>query len=73
MTRINLTDISPDGLRVVVDWEQFTPGMSFFLPCVNYKKALDHIVEASKIPRAELEYRVLIEDGKYGLRVWRNK
>jgi hypothetical protein len=52
-----LTDISPDGVRIVVDWDKFKPGASVFIPCINTAKAID----------------VRVEDGKYGVRVWRLK
>jgi hypothetical protein len=35
MTRVMLTDISPDGVRIVVDWDKFKPGASVFIPCIN--------------------------------------
>ena len=73
MTRWMITDISPDGVRLVVDWDKFKPGTSIFIPCVNTNKAIDDLVAASGLNRKDIVKRVRIEDGKYGVRVWRIK
>jgi len=73
MTRFMLTDISPDGIRVVIDWDKFTPGASVFIPCLDTAKAVEHLVEAAKINKQDIAKRVRIENGKYGVRVWRLK
>jgi len=71
MTRVKYTDISPDGIRILVDWDKFTSGASFFVPTTKPTKAMQHIVQASRIPRAKLKYIVRIEKELYGIRVWR--
>jgi hypothetical protein len=73
MTRVMLTDISPDGVRIVVDWDKFKPGASVFIPCINTAKAIEHLTRAARITRKDIEQRVRVEDGKYGVRVWRLK
>ena len=73
MMRIRLTDISPDGVRMVVDWSKFTPGSSMFIPCINTGKALEHVMEAGQLDKSSLEKRIGIENGKYGVRLWRMK
>lgn len=73
MTRLMVTDISPDGVRVVIDWSKFVPGASVFIPCVNTVKALEHFVEAGGVCRSDITHRIRIEDGKYGIRIWRLK
>ena len=73
MTRLMVTDLSPDGVRVVIDWSKFVPGSSVFIPCVNTVKALEHFVEAGGVRRGDIAHRVRVEDGKYGVRVWRLK
>jgi len=69
--RVKPTDLSPDGVRVLIDWSKFIVGTSIFVPCINTKTAFKHIVEASQIEKTDLVKRVCIEKGKYGLRVWR--
>ena len=73
MTRVMLTDISPDWVRIAVDWDKFIPGSSVFIPCINTKRAIDHLVKALRIDRGAIEKRVCVENGKYGVRVWRMK
>jgi len=73
MTRVMLTDISPDGVRIVVDWDKFVPGSSIFIPCINTTKAIKHLAKAARINTKDIEKRVCVEGGKYGVRVWRMK
>jgi len=69
--RVRLTDISPDGVRIVVDWTKFVRGTSVFIPCINAKKAVSHLLEAGKLSNQDIIKRVCVEKGKYGVRVWR--
>jgi hypothetical protein len=69
--RLKQTDISPDGVRIVIDWDKFVVGTSVFIPCLNTKKAIADIVDASGIPKKDLLKRISIEGGKYGIRVWK--
>lgn len=73
MTRVMLTDISPDGVRIVVDWDKFKPGASVFIPCINTTKAAEHLMLAAKVSKQDIEERVRVENGKYGVRIWRLK
>jgi hypothetical protein len=69
--RLKHSDISPDGVRIVIDWDKFVVGTSIFIPCLDTKRAITDIVDASGIPKTDLIQRVRIEEGKYGVRVWR--
>lgn len=59
------------NLPLLIQWEKFKPGTSFFVPCID-RRLTQRFVEAEA---ARLEIRVLckqvVEKGKYGLRVWR--
>ena len=44
MTRLMTTDLSPDGVRIVINWNKFVPGASVFIPCVNTTRAIDDLV-----------------------------
>jgi hypothetical protein len=71
MTRILPTDISPDGVRIIVDWEKFLPGTSVFIPAVKTNAAITQLLAAARIKRNQIEVRVCVEGGKHGVRVWR--
>jgi hypothetical protein len=66
-----LTDIAPDGVTIVVDWEKFTPGASVFIPTMRYRDTLKHVLRAANLEPKDIEFRVRVEDGKYGVRIWR--
>ena len=59
------------NLPLLIEWEKFKPGTSFFVPCID-RRLTQRFVEAEA---ARLEIKVLckqvVEKGKYGLRVWR--
>jgi hypothetical protein len=69
--RLKYSDISPDGVRIVIDWTKFKPGTSVFVPCIDTKRAISDIANASGIPKADLIKRVCVDKGRYGVRVWR--
>lgn len=60
-----------EGLTYELDWQHFTVGSSFFVPCLNADKAKKRI--EAKMDR--LGFAVIIklvtEDGIRGLRIWR--
>lgn len=59
------------NLPLLIQWEKFKPGTSFFVPCID-RRLTQRFVEAEA---NRLEIKVLckqvVEKGKYGLRVWR--
>ena len=71
--RVKNTDISPDGARIVVDWDEFTPGSSIFIPCLKTAEAVAQVKDASGLQKEQLTWRVCVTDGKYGVRFWRLK
>lgn len=71
--RLKSSDISPDGVRIVIDWDAFVVGTSVFIPCINTKQAMRDIVAASGIAHKDLVKRVCVEGNRYGVRVWRNR
>ena len=64
-------DLNPDGVRVIVDWEDMEIGMSIFVPCVNTEKAKDQIKAFFYTQTWDYLLKVRIEGGKLGVRVWR--
>lgn len=68
---LKIDDLNPDGLRVTVDWDDMDIGYSIFIPCVNTEKAKEQVKNVAKMKYWTVETRVLHENGKLGLRVWR--
>ena len=64
-------NLSPDGVRVVVNWGGMVVSASIFIPCVNTEKALKQVKDIALLKGWEIVTRVTIEDYKLGLRVWR--
>jgi hypothetical protein len=60
-----------DGVYYSVNWQEFTVGSSFFLPCLRDTVACEYL----KRKMARLGYavaiKIVVEDGIRGLRVWR--
>lgn len=69
--RIRKTDLAPDGVRMVIDWDAFVPGTSMFIPCLNYLVAVAQVREATGLVESDIKWRVQAEGGIYGVRVWR--
>jgi hypothetical protein len=64
-------DLSPDGVRVIVNWGKMVVTASIFIPCVNTEDALSQVERITSDKGWSIETKVLIEDEKLGLRVWR--
>jgi len=63
--------INPDGVAFEVDLERFTVGTSMFIPCIDTKKAVRQIRKIAKLNPEQIEHRGVIEEEKYGGRIWR--
>ena len=64
-------DLNPDGVRVVVNWDNMVVNASIFVPCVNTDKAIKQVKNIALIKGWDIVTRVTIENNKFGLRVWR--
>ena len=62
-----------DGVDYQVDWEDFTVGSSFFIPCVGVTEAKERLERKMARLRYNVIIKIVIEDGIRGLRVWRIK
>ena len=66
-----INDLDPDGVRIIVPWDQLHVGGSIFVPCVNTdlcRRQVDKVAERLGIRltcRQRVEYQLL------GLRIWR--
>ena len=64
-------DLNPDGVRIVVNWDEMVTSSSIFVPCVNTDAAKEQIKAIAKDKGWEVNARTTIESGRVGLRVWR--
>ena len=64
-------DLNPDGVRIVVNWDDMAVGSSIFIPCLNTEKAMRQVNKVVAEKGWDIKYRVRIEDNKLGLRIWR--
>jgi len=64
-------DLNPDGVRVVVRWDDMVVGASIFVPCINTDGATIELRRISKDKGWESHVLVRVEDGKLGVRMWR--
>jgi len=54
-----------------INWQNFKPGMTFFVPCLNCMQAKQDIAQITKRLKIPVLMKVSIEDGIRGIRVWR--
>lgn len=64
-------DIAPDGVRMVVDWDQMKPGCSILIPCVNVGLARRQVEKIFKKRSWSIRSQVVIENHILCLRIWR--
>ena len=62
-----------DGVTYQLNWEEFTVGSSFFVPCLNDVEAQDRVDRKMWRLGYTTISKLVIEDGVRGLRVWRVK
>lgn len=68
--RVRYTDLAPDGVRIVIDWDSMDVGASIFIPAVNTTELIAQF--KTTMPQDwKIEYRNRIESGKWGVRFWR--
>lgn len=68
---LKLDDINPDGVKIVINWDNMKVGGSVFVLCINTEKAVRQIKKIMSRRKWKSEVRVVVEDGKLGVRVWR--
>jgi tRNA A37 threonylcarbamoyladenosine dehydratase len=60
-----------EGVTYEVEWKHFKKGMSFFVPCLDPKRAKAQLMVVTKRLKLKVLTKAVIEDGIRGLRVWR--
>jgi len=59
------------NLSVLIQWEKFKPGTSFFVPCIDRRLTQRFVETEAKRIGVQVLCKQVIEKNKYGLRVWR--
>jgi len=59
------------NLPVLVEWNKFQPGSSFFIPCLDRKEMEKQVLKEAKRLDVNVMCKHVIENNMYGLRVWR--
>jgi hypothetical protein len=54
-----------------INWKKFKRGFSFFIPCLNPPEAKKEILCTTNRLRYKVLFKVVIEEGVKGLRIWR--
>ena len=64
-------DLNPDGVRIIVNWDDMVIGSSVFILSVNTQEALSQIKKVMNDKGWEYQMQIRVEDEKLGVRVWR--
>jgi|TARA_R100001510_G_C7632442_1_gene191086 hypothetical protein len=64
-------DLNPDGVRIVVNWDNMVIGSSVFILSINVQEALSQIKNVMNDKGWEYQMQIRVEDEKLGVRVWR--
>jgi len=64
-------DLNPDGVRIIVNWDDMVAGSSVFILSVNTQAALSQIKKVMNDKGWEYQMQIRVEDEKLGVRVWR--
>ena len=54
-----------------VNWRNFKPGYSFFIPCLDTTAAEEELLRVTKRLKLQVFIKICIEEDIKGLRVWR--
>ena len=61
------------GILFDVQWDKFEPHSSFFIPCLDDKKAKKLLYTECKKRKLQVRIKTVIENYIRGVRVWRLK
>ena len=64
-------DLNPDGVRIIVNWDDMVAGSSVFILSVNTQEALSQIKSVMNDKGWKYQMQIRVEDEKLGVRVWR--
>jgi len=64
-------EITPDGARIAINWDDLAIGWSVFVPCIATIRAKDQLNNIAAARGIKLKHYVCIEQGMYGIRIYR--
>ena len=64
-------DLNPDGVRIVVNWDNMVTSSSVFILCVDVQEAVRQIKNIAKTKGWDVKTQVRVENNKLGGRIWR--
>ncbi len=70
-TVLRNNDLNPDGVKIIVAWDDMDIGTSVFVPCINTEKAKKQLVKFFKYNTWQYVVKVRIENSMLGVRIWR--
>lgn len=59
------------GIPLLIEWDKFHPGSSFFIPCIDRRAMQRFVVQEAQRLKISIICKQVIENNIYGLRVWR--
>ena len=59
------------NLPILIEWAKFQPDTSFFIPCLERRKVQKFVTSECTRLGLDVVSKQVIENGVYGLRVWR--
>ena len=68
---LKVDDLNPDGVKVIVQWDDMVVGTSVFVPCIDTEKTKQQMIKIAELKTWQVEMRVRIENKMFGLRIWR--
>ena len=64
-------DLNPDGVRIVVNWDNMVTSSSVFILCVDVREAVRQIKNIAKTKGWDVKTQVRVENNRLGVRIWR--
>ena len=56
---------------ILIQWDKFQPGTSIFIPCLNRGAVERYLLKECRRMKFEVVSRKVVENKKYGVRIWR--
>jgi hypothetical protein len=64
-------DLNPDGVRIIVNWDDMVTSSSVFILCINVTLAVEQVNDVAKRRNWQIKTQIRVENEKLGVRVWR--